>query len=210
MEYTSLVAFMVAAILLNISPGPSLLFVSARGVSEGKAAGAVSALGLATGSSIHAVLAGLGITAVVASNKSIATVVAITGGLYILYLGYDSIKSAREQFSSKLDTNGKKNSLKKLYLQAISVEFLNPKTILFYLSILPGLIISAGYSPLEALFVSLIVPATALPIDMTAGLTGGMLAKMSEKNGKITVALNYLSGLALLSIGAGLIYSNIR
>lgn len=57
---------------------------------------------------------------------------------------------------------------------------------------------------------SLIVPATALPIDMTAGLTGGMLAKMSEKNGKITVALNYLSGLALLSIGAGLIYSNIR
>lgn len=181
MEYTSLVAFMVAAILLNISPGPSLLFVSARGVSEGKAAGAVSALGLATGSSIHAVLAGLGITAVVASNKSIATVVAITGGLYILYLGYDSIKSAREQFSSKLDTNGKKNSLKKLYLQAISVEFLNPKTILFYLSILPGLIISAGYSPLEALFVSLIVPATALPIDMTAGLTGGMLAKMSEK-----------------------------
>lgn len=151
MEYTSLVAFMVAAILLNISPGPSLLFVSARGVSEGKAAGAVSALGLATGSSIHAVLAGLGITAVVASNKSIATVVAITGGLYILYLGYDSIKSAREQFSSKLDTNGKKNSLKKLYLQAISVEFLNPKTILFYLSILPGLIISAGYSPLEAL-----------------------------------------------------------
>lgn len=210
MEYTSLVAFMLTAILLNISPGPSLLFVSARGVSEGKAAGAVSALGLATGSSIHAVLAGLGITAVVASNKHIATFVAITGGLYILYLGYDSIKSAREQFSSKLDTNNKKNSLKKIYLQAISVEFLNPKTILFYLSILPGLIISAGYSPLEALFVSLIVPATALPIDMTAGLTGGMLAKMSEKNGKITVALNYLSGLALLSIGAGLIYSNIR
>ncbi|WP_417884478.1 LysE family translocator [Vibrio rumoiensis] len=210
MEYSSLVAFMLAAILLNISPGPSLLFVSARGVSEGKAAGAVSALGLATGSSIHAVLAGLGITAVVASNKHIATVVAITGGLYILYLGYDSIKSARVQFSSKLDTNNKKNSLKKIYLQAISVEFLNPKTILFYLSILPGLIISAGYSPLEALFVSLIVPATALPIDMTAGLTGGILAKMSEKNGKITVALNYLSGLALLSIGAGLIYSNIR
>jgi len=62
MEQTSLIAFAFAALLLNLSPGPSLFFVSARGMSEGKAAGAVSALGLASGSSIHALLAGVGVT----------------------------------------------------------------------------------------------------------------------------------------------------
>ncbi|MDW6001904.1 hypothetical protein [Vibrio mangrovi] len=56
---------------------------------------------------------------------------------------------------------------------------------------------------------SLIVPATALPIDMTAGLSGGMLATMSQNNRRLTVSLNYLSGLALLLIGLSLIYSHL-
>ncbi|MFA0038575.1 LysE family translocator [Vibrio sp. 10N.261.52.A1] len=209
MEYTSLFTFTLAAILLNVSPGPSLVFVSARGVSDGRAAGVVSALGLATGSSLHAILAGLGVTALVANNENLSMIIAVAGGSYILYLGFDSIRAAREVFTSKLETKPNKHSLKKLYLQAISVEFLNPKTILFYLSILPGLILSSGYSTVEALLVSLIVPATALPIDMAAGLTGGALAKISEKNNNITRVLNYLSGIALLLIGVILIHNNV-
>ncbi|MFH0259084.1 LysE family translocator [Vibrio barjaei] len=209
METNSLIGFALAALLLNLSPGPSLLFVSARGLSEGKAAGVVSALGLATGSSIHAVLAGIGVTAIIATNQYMASVVAITGGVYILYLGLDSLKDARETSLTNLSVKESKKPLRKLYFQAISVEFLNPKTILFYLSVLPGLIISSGYTPIEALFVSLIVPATALPIDIIAGVTSGTLARLSTSNRTLTVCLNYLSGLVLLVIGVGLIYNNL-
>lgn len=209
METNSLIGFALAALLLNLSPGPSLLFVSARGLSEGKAAGVVSALGLATGSSIHAVLAGIGVTAIIATNQYVASVVAISGGVYILYLGLDSLKDARETSLTNLSVKESKKSLRKLYFQAISVEFLNPKTILFYLSVLPGLIISSGYTPIEALFVSLIVPATALPIDIIAGVTSGTLARLSTSNRTLTVCLNYLSGLVLLVIGVGLIYNNL-
>ncbi|ASI92903.1 LysE family translocator [Vibrio mediterranei] len=209
METNSLIGFALAALLLNLSPGPSLLFVSARGLSEGKAAGVVSALGLATGSSIHAVLAGIGVTAIIATNQYVASVVAISGGVYILYLGLDSLKDARETSLTNLSVKESKKSLRKLYFQAISVEFLNPKTILFYLSVLPGLIISSGYTPIEALFVSLIVPATALPIDIIAGVTSGTLARLSTSNRMLTVCLNYLSGLVLLVIGVGLIYNNL-
>ena len=210
MEHSSLLAFALAALLLNLSPGPSLLFVSARGMSQGKSAGVVSALGLASGSSIHAILAGLGVTAIVAQSTMVANAVALVGGVYILYLGYDSIKSAQDVGEGSTDNTvkQKKYSLKRLYVQAVSVEFLNPKTILFYLSILPGLILSGGYTPMEALLVSLIVPATALPVDMTAGLTGGLLAKLSQKNQKMTIILNYLSGVALVIIGLILLYKN--
>ncbi|AJC65880.1 LysE family translocator [Dickeya oryzae] len=210
MEQTSLIAFAFAALLLNLSPGPSLFFVSARGISEGKAAGAVSALGLASGSSIHALLAGLGVTAIVAKSVFVANAVALVGGVYILYLGYESLKAARDVGDTKVAESDtiKKNSLLKLYLQAVSVEFLNPKTILFYLSILPGLILTGGYTPVQALLVSLIVPATALPIDMTAGLTGGVLARASQKNRALNVTLNYVSGAALVFIGVILLYKN--
>ncbi|OVZ84557.1 LysE family translocator [Yersinia intermedia] len=209
MEHTSILAFAVAALLLNLSPGPSLLFVSARGISDGKAAGAVSAIGLASGSSIHAILAGLGVTAIVAQNAYIANAVALIGGVYILYLGWDSLKSAKNiGVTQSINVEIKKKKLSNLYFQAVSVEFLNPKTILFYLSILPGLILAGGYTPFEALLISLIVPATALPIDLTAGLTGGMLAKMSKNNQRMTVVLNYLSGAALLLIGILLLYKN--
>lgn len=209
MEHTSILAFALAAVLLNLSPGPSLLFVSARGISEGKAAGAVSALGLASGSSLHAILAGLGVTSIVAQNAQVAHAVALIGGIYILSLGWNALKSAKNTVGTQLLSVGKeKSKLCKLYFQAVSVEFLNPKTILFYLSILPGLILSGGYTPLEALLISLIVPATALPIDLTAGLTGGMLANMSQKNQRVTLILNYLSGMALLVIGVLLLYNN--
>ncbi|WP_222937563.1 hypothetical protein [Spartinivicinus ruber] len=58
-EYNHLIAFAFAALLMKISPGPSLLFVSARGVLQRKSAGALSAFGLATGSAFHAILAGI-------------------------------------------------------------------------------------------------------------------------------------------------------
>lgn len=210
MEQTSLIAFAFAALLLNLSPGPSLFFVSARGMSQGKAAGAVSALGLASGSSIHALLAGLGVTAIVAKSTFIANAVALIGGGYILYLGWGALKAARYAGENKgtQTASPPKNSLLKLYLQAVSVEFLNPQTILFYLSILPGLILTGGYTPVQALLVSLIVPATALPIDMTAGLTGGMLARASQNNRVMSMALNYVSGGALVFIGVILLYKN--
>jgi threonine/homoserine/homoserine lactone efflux protein len=140
----------------------------------------------------------------------VANAVALVGGVYILYLGYDSIRSASDTGNDgdAESAKSKKNGLMRLYFQAVSVEFLNPKTILFYLSILPGLILSGGYTPVEALLVSLIVPATALPVDMVAGLTGGLLARMSQRNKKMTVALNYLSGAALVLIGLILLYKN--
>jgi threonine/homoserine/homoserine lactone efflux protein len=210
MEHSSLITFAIAALFLNLSPGPSLLFVTARGISEGKTAGAISAIGLASGSAIHAVLAGLGVTAIIAKSVFIINAVALIGGAYILYLGYESLKSARDIKGGDIETVREpiRSNLFKIYLQAVSVEFLNPKTILFYISILPSLIIAGGYTPIEAIFVSLIVPATALPVDLIAGLTGGLLARMSQSNKKLTVTLNYVSGAALLLIGLMLLYNS--
>lgn len=210
MEYSTLITFAIAAFLLNLSPGPSLLFVTARGISEGKTAGAISAVGLASGSAIHAVLAGLGVTAIIAKSVFVANAVALIGGVYILYLGYEALKSARNISGRDIEVISEpiRNNLFKLYLQAVSVEFLNPKTILFYLSILPSLIVVGGYTPVEAIFVSLIVPATALPIDLVAGLTGGLLARVSQSKKKITITLNYVSGAVLALIGLMILYNN--
>jgi threonine/homoserine/homoserine lactone efflux protein len=210
MEHSSLIAFALAALLLTLSPGPSLLFVSARGLSEGKTAGVISAIGLASGSAIHAILAGLGVTAIIAKSAFVADAVALAGGAYILYLGYGSLKSARNVSGRDTGATNEliRGDLFKIYMQAISVEFLNPKTILFYLSILPGLILAGGYTPIEAILVSLIVPAIALPVDLAAGLSGGSLARMAQSNKRMTVALNYVSGAALVLIGFMLLYNN--
>ena len=75
------------AILFNASPGPSVFFVSSVGSLEGKLAAIYSALGLATGSVIHALLAGVGVSAIVATNETLSILIAFLGGLYVIYLG---------------------------------------------------------------------------------------------------------------------------
>ncbi len=98
--------------------------------------------------------------------------------------------------------------LLKLYFQSVMVEFLNPKTILFYLSILPGLLATGNYSLTQAIAISLIVPATALPIDLFAGLSGGYLAKSTADSPRTTSTLHSISAIALILIGFWLIYVN--
>lgn len=210
--YSYLAAFTFAAILLNLSPGPSLIFVSARGVQQGKAAGAISALGLATGSSIHAVLAGVGVTAIIASSEMIAQAVALVGGSYIIYLGSNGFLSSKPNsaFTATQDFSSDRNeSLRKIYFQSLMVEFLNPKTVLFYFSILPGLLAAKDYTLIQAIAISLIVPATALPIDLFAGISGGYLAKSTSSLPRVSKVLDGLSSLALISIGLYLIYTNL-
>lgn len=208
MEYGGLLAFTMAAFFLNLSPGPSLLYVSARGVQQGKTAGALSAIGLASGSAIHAIFAGIGITTIIAQNELISMIVALAGGGYILYLGLDGLEFQRrvEQGNTSVKIAGK--SYKNIFFQSMMVEFLNPKTILFYLAILPGILAMNDYSLLEAILISLIVPATALPIDLVAGMTGGHLSKSVSRSPKISIVLNNFSSLALSSIGVFLVLTS--
>ncbi len=208
MDVNSVLSFTLVAILFNAAPGPSVFFVSSIGALKGKSAAIFSALGLATGSIIHALLAGIGVTALVAASETISILIAFFGGLYVIYLGVSGFMKPSDE-SKKINLTVKDQSMANYYRQGIIVEFLNPKTILFYTSILSGLLTLGNYQPHQAILVSLIVPATALPIDILFGIAGGYMLNLSQNNERSTRMITSLSSFSLIGIGAYLIWNNV-
>ncbi len=84
---TSFPFFVVAVLLLNVTPGPDTAFIVGRSVSQGRKAGIVSALGISSGCIVHSLAVSFGLTAILAASAAAFTVIKICGALYLIYLG---------------------------------------------------------------------------------------------------------------------------
>ena len=129
------------------SPGPSNLAIMSLAMSAGRRSALAFALGVVSGSFSWALLASLGLSAVLASYSECLVAIRIAGGLYLLWLG---VKSARSAFSAdKLPTSAARPNepLKRLYLRGLLLHLTNPKAILVWLSIVSLAMSPAGGTP---------------------------------------------------------------
>ncbi len=130
----ALLAFLVSATLLSLSPGPSNMYILARGVSQGPRAGYAAAGGLAIGSVIYVVASVLGIGALATWSPVVFSAVKIAGACYLLYLAWQYIKS---DFSAVPQGRLPTMPNARIFRQSVIVELSNPKTALFFIAFLP-------------------------------------------------------------------------
>src|SRR3954463_7657125 len=83
----SLTLFLLAGLALNITPGPDMLYVAARGAGEGRSAGIASALGIGAGTLVHIALVAAGLAAVLAAVPVAYLAIRLGGAAYLIYLG---------------------------------------------------------------------------------------------------------------------------
>ena len=126
--------FIVTALALLVIPGPAVLYITARAAAEGRRAGLVSLLGVHTGSVVHVLAAVAGLSAVLVASATAFTIVKIVGACYLVYLGVRTIVG---RTSSDGGSRPSRRGLRRLYLDGIVVNILNPKTALFFLAFLP-------------------------------------------------------------------------
>src|SRR5512132_847881 len=86
--------FVAAGVLLNITPGPDMLYIIGRSTTQGLRAGAAAALGIGAGCVVHAAAAALGLSAVLAASASAFTVLQYIGAAYLVYVGISLIRSS--------------------------------------------------------------------------------------------------------------------
>src|SRR6266705_169316 len=130
----TIVLFAGAALTLNVTPGPSIAYVMSRSFGQGRTAGLVSALGLGTGSLLHAIAATLGLSAIVAYSPMAYAVVKYLGAAYLVYLGVGLLRQRAVRLADAVPLQ---LSLSRVYWQGVLTEILNPKIALFFLSFLP-------------------------------------------------------------------------
>ncbi|MDB6053292.1 MAG: putative Rht family transporter, amino acid efflux [Verrucomicrobiales bacterium] len=130
-----LIAFIVAGLVLNITPGPDTFYILGRTLSQGRRAGVASVLGIATGSLIHTCAAAFGLSTLLATSAMAFVVVKTLGACYLLFLGLRALFGKSSAKFSK--SNLKPEMIATIYLQGVVTNVLNPKVALFFLAFLP-------------------------------------------------------------------------
>lgn len=199
--------FVLAGLLLNLTPGPDVLYIVSSGVRGGWRGGAIAALGITAGCCVHIVAATLGVSALVAASATAFTVLKWIGAAYLLYMGARMLLARSASVAAASDAAPVMPagvSLRKVFLQGFWTNALNPKVALFFLAFLPQFIHpGAANTTWTFLLLGLIFNLNALPINLAYGLGAAWLA------GRVTALRR---GMAWLERGVGalFIYFGVR
>ncbi|WP_457553804.1 LysE family translocator [Desulfobacula sp.] len=131
--------FIIAAIILNLTPGIDTIYILTRSVSQGKTAGLVSVAGIMSGCVVHMLFASFGLSLILSTSAKIFFLVKWAGAFYLIYLGIKTLFQKNIVFETSLSEYGAKNLIK-IYRQGVLTNVLNPKVSLFFLSFLPQFI----------------------------------------------------------------------
>ncbi|MEO1611589.1 MAG: LysE family translocator [Pseudomonadota bacterium] len=207
----TIVMVALAGLALSATPGPSMLYVLSRSVGQSRAAGLASALGLGLGGALLAAATALGLAAIFQQTTWSIEVLRIAGSLYLVYLGVQMIWEARESASAEFRIQKvRQRSFGSIVWQGVLVEFLNPKTVLFFVLFLPQFVIDHGGQlegdnvTTQLLILGILVPLTAVPSDLFVAFVGGSVAQKVNENKNIRLALSWVGGLVLIAIALNL------
>jgi threonine/homoserine/homoserine lactone efflux protein len=137
--FHELIFFILAALILVISPGPNMIYLISKSITQGKKSGFISLAGVVCGFLFHIIMVSFGLTAVLLAVPLAYTVLKAVGTVYLLYLAYQAVKP-RSRNIFDVDKNVAHDSPKKLFTIGFLTNVLNPKVAVFYLSFFPQFI----------------------------------------------------------------------
>ncbi|SOC51493.1 Threonine/homoserine/homoserine lactone efflux protein [Chromohalobacter canadensis] len=178
-------AFLSAAVLLNLSPGPDIAFMLGQTLRSGRRYGFAAMLGGWSGTALHVAMAAAGLSAILATSALAFSVIKWVGAAYLIWLGVKMLLSKGDSFVSNSGRHDVK--AQSVYWQGVLVSVLNPKVAIFFLAFLPQFVVE-GAGPVGAqLFLhgSLIIVVAAFiePLLVMVGAKLGAFLKASPRVG---------------------------
>ncbi len=134
-DFSTLVLFAAAAVVLTATPGPDMLLIASRSISQGRTAGFLTFGGIAFGTYCHALAAALGLSQLFLTVPIAYEIVRWAGCAYLLYLAYKAIRQEEQSFSPASAL--KRLSTKRVFAEGVATNLLNPKMALFVLALFP-------------------------------------------------------------------------
>ncbi len=197
-----LIAFTTAALVMNMSPGPSNLYVMARAIAQGARGGIAAAAGLATGSLVHVAAAVLGLSALFVHSPTLYTIIKLIGAGYLVYLGINYWRSSFKGTQESAPSLAEK-PLTDVFRESVLVEITNPKTALFFLAFLPQFVTpEQGPVAPQLLILGLIVTLSAIPCDILVAVSSSRVAAWLLRHPAAPAIQDRISGTILFGMGA--------
>ncbi|QJU53957.1 LysE family translocator [Herbiconiux sp. KACC 21604] len=204
-------AFALAALALILLPGPSVLFVVGRSLALGRLGGLLSVLGNALGMLPAITLVALGVGTLVAQSVVVFTIMKIAGAAYLVYLGVQAIRHRNDHTASETDAPRRRPSPLRLVGEGFVVGATNPKTIVFFVAVLPQFVdYAAGSIPLQLTELGLIFFVISLVCDSVWALAAGSARTWLSRHPRSLPRLSAAGGAMMIGLGGALAFTSSK
>ena len=195
---TAFIAFLLAATLLAITPGPGIAYVVARTVAGGRCEGIASCVGTAFGGMVHVLAAALGLTALLAQSAVAFSVVKYLGAAYLIYMGVRLLLSKSVATATpEVRASGVARALR----DGALVEAMNVKTAIFFLAFLPQFVVASEPVMPQILLMGTLCVVLNTLVDVVAVFAASLLLKSSTARASREKMLTRVSGVTMIGLG---------
>ncbi len=202
-----LAEYIVAAMIIILAPGPSVLFVIARAIAWGRKVAVFTVAGNVTGSFVLSVFVALGLGPILQRSDLAYTAVQWGGGLYLIYLGLDAIKHRRIHAADMTNQGNIQPSALRSIRDGFWVGALNPKAIVFYAAVLPQFIDrDKGHITAQLILLGAIFSTLAFISDGSWGLLAGTARAWLAGDENRLVKLRATGGAIMIFLGLSVLY----
>jgi threonine/homoserine/homoserine lactone efflux protein len=198
-HFSQLAIFVAGTAIIVAVPGPNILYLIARSIHQGRAAGLASMLGIEAATALHICAATLGLTSVLLSSALAFTTIKYLGAAYLVFLGVRKLLAGEGSSRREIEPE---RELKDVFVQGFLVNLLNPKTALFFLAFLPQFVDARnGSVPFQILSFGLVLVLLATTIELAYVLLASRLRDWLRGNERSSRRWRYLAGGAYVGLG---------
>ena len=197
-EPHAVVLFALAALALLVIPGPSVLYIVTRSVEQGRTAGLVSVLGVHTGTLVHVAAAAFGLSAILVRSATLYTAVKWAGAAYLVFLGVRRLATRARTLD---DVAVEPTPLRKLFVDGVVVNTLNPKTALFFFAFLPQFVDETANVTTQVLFFGALFIVLGICSDGTYALVASTIGGALKRSRAYEAVERYVAGAIFVGLG---------
>jgi threonine/homoserine/homoserine lactone efflux protein len=180
------------------------MMVLGVGMSKGRARGIAFGLGCALGCLSHTLLATLGVSALIAASPAAFTLLKVAGGLYLVWLGFNALRSRGGARASTV--TGNDEPLRRLFVKGVLANAINPKVVLFFLSFLPQFVVAAhGHANLQTAALGIIFTVQAALLFGLLGFFSGSVGRWLGRRPSAGMWLDRVAGGIFVALGLKLL-----
>lgn len=200
-----LALYLPAVFLAMIAPGPDMMFILATGMRGGRRAGLAATAGTATSEAVQIAAVAAGLSALFVAEPTAFDVLRILGAAYLLYLGVQALRSARNGSPAEEAREQFVVSARHAYARGLVTNMANPKSVTFVVALLPQFVDrSLGHVPLQFAVLGVIFVVFELVVDGTVALTAGRIGAWLSRRRRARQALDAGSGAIMMALAGKL------
>jgi threonine/homoserine/homoserine lactone efflux protein len=191
--------FVVASLVLLLTPGPAVLFIVARSVAQGRSAGLVSVLGIHLGTIVHIVAAAIGLSALLVSSALAFAIVKYLGAAYLIWMGIRTLMAKDPEPQAGDVPSG---TLRRIFRDGFVVNLFNPKTAIFFLAFLPQFIDPArGGVHWQIIVLGLTFMGLGMLSDGMFAVVAGAAGDFLRRNRRFLRLQRWFAGISFIGLG---------